>query len=372
MDLFSDAPIALGDPDAQQMMSDKVIQSIMKALKDDDDSMVHLLTTDIWEIDFEGSTTSKMVFDINLSTILSQVSPEETVIAFLQHKISTYTKTPVEYNAVKDVLENTLYSNNHVNIHTRLNDILPNDLAEMVRNVMTACNLDHPSYKMWHFSRDVTGVYSRFHVTSYPEYFQARNLKDMFAVALNICKMQPSAASVCVQDHVTKRYEIRFLPLSDLSDHKFDIKVSRRYDQFISYDGTRIKLRALTLYDIQLLKYLIKHFDSDASRSIYQLLASMIMSEKDVKLAHDIGWFSGISLDVFAEARQKIYLLPDETCESDTFRAIKNIIKDHNSLSKGFVRDFKFQSSTSPANIWIAITSLIFALVSVIQFFMGL
>ncbi|KAF9323148.1 hypothetical protein BG006_001727 [Podila minutissima] len=357
--------------DARAMIDDEVVKSIIEALKEDDDSMVHLLTTNIWEIDFKGST-SQMVFNLSLKTILAQTSPDEQITTFLRDKIWSFTKIFPEERVVEDILQNTLYSKKHVSKHTRLRDIPMHDLKEMVRDVMTACNLDHPWYKMWHFSRDVTRIYSPFDPTSYPGYFQASDPKDMFAVALNICSMQPSAASVCEQDYFTKRFQIGFFPLSDLLDHKFDIKASRRYDRFIAYDGKTIKLRALTLYDIQVLKYLIKHFDSDAARSIYQLLASMMMSEKDIRLAHDIGWFSGISSDVFAEARQKTYLLPDATCESSTFSAMENITKDNNNLLKGFMRDFKYQSSTSPANIWIAVTSLIFALVSVIQFFMGL
>ncbi|KAF9111811.1 hypothetical protein BGX27_004389 [Mortierella sp. AM989] len=247
-----------------------------------------------------------------------------------------------------------------------------NDLSRLVANVMTACNLNNPWYKMWHFSRDVTRAYRPFNPTSYPGYFQAKDMKDMIVVALNICNMQPSAASICVLDDTTKRYEIDFVSLSDLVEHKFNIKPSNRNDKFITYDGITIKLRTLTLYDIQILKYLIKYFDCDASRSIYQLLSSMMRSEKDIKLAHDIGWFSGISLDAFADSRQEMYLLADTTCEKDTYFAIKRISKDCENLMKGFVRDFKYQSSTAPAAIWIALASLIFALVSVLDFLMGL
>ncbi|KAF9204907.1 hypothetical protein BGZ49_004734 [Haplosporangium sp. Z 27] len=196
-------------------------------------------------------------------------------------------------------------------------------------------------------------------------------MKDMMAVALNICNMQP-AASVCALYDGTSRYEINFLPLSDLLEHKFIIKASKRNDKFIIYDGSTIKLRALTLYDIQLLKYLIKYFDCNASRSIYQLLSTMILSERDITLAQDIGWFSGISLDTFADSRRETYLLPDAICESDAYNAIKRVTQDNNNILKGLARDFKYQSATSPANIWIACISLVFTLVSVIQFFMGL
>ncbi|KAF9275013.1 hypothetical protein BGZ74_004145 [Mortierella antarctica] len=369
MDFYSDSEVH----DAREKMDDAVVESLIEALKEDDDSKVNLLITNIWEINFEGST-SQMVFNTELQMILLQkkVSTNENIATFLHDKVSTYTKTPVEESVVEDILENTLYSGKHINKRTRMNEISIHDLEEMVKNVMTACNLDHPWYKMWHFSRDVTRTYRPFNPTSYPGYFQARDAKDMFVVALNICNMQRSADSVCVLDDFTRRYEIQFLPLSELVDHKFIIKASTRNDKFITYDGATIKLRALTHYDIQILKYLIKHFDCDASKSIYQFLSSMMLSERDIRLAHDIGWFSGISWDVFAESRQKMFLLPDATCERDTYLAIENISKDYDNLLKGFVRDFKYQSSTSPANIWIAVTSLIFALVSVIQFFMGL
>ncbi|KAF8940150.1 hypothetical protein BGZ47_007873 [Haplosporangium gracile] len=294
MDLYSEA-------DGEVKMDDEIL-SIMKALEDDNDSIVNLLTTDIWLINFDGSTSQ----------------------------------------------------------------------MEIVKNVMTACNLNNPWYRMWHVARDITRTYRPFRPTSYPGYFQAKDAKDMLGVALNICNMEPSARSVCDFDEVTKRYEISFVPLSDLVDHKFVIKASRRSDRFITYDGATIELRALTLYDIQVLKYLIKHFNCNASRSIYQLLSSMMLSVRDVKLAHDIGWFSGITWDVFASSHEEMYLLPEATCESDTYLALKGISKDFNNLRKGFMRDFRYQSSTSPANIWIAITSLIFALVSVIQFFMSL
>ncbi|KAG0004114.1 hypothetical protein BGZ80_003816 [Entomortierella chlamydospora] len=374
VDIFSDDNEYREVSDTREKMDDKIVKSIMEAIEKDDDSKVHLLTTPLWEINFVGST-SQMVFNMQVPMILDQFSPDDPIFTFLRDKTLKYAAKTSENDTahqVKLILRNTPYSKKYVQENTRLKHIPKHDLEEMVKNVLTACNPSNPWYGMWTYSRDITRVYNPFNPTLYPGYFKARDLKDMIAVALGICNMQLSAKSVCSQDDFTKRFVIDFLPLSDLLDHKFTLKVSYKNDKFITYDGTTIKLRPLTHYDIKVLKYLIKHFDSDASRSIYLLLASMMQSEKDVRLAHEIGWFSGVPWEVFAEARQKEYQLPDEKCEYDAYLAIKDISKDNNNLAKGFARDFKYQSSTSPANIWIAIASLIFALVSVIQFFMGL
>ncbi|KAF8925048.1 hypothetical protein BGZ47_003512 [Haplosporangium gracile] len=373
LSFYSDEPNASDDSNAQEKMDDEVVKSNIKALKKDDKSKVHLLKTNIWEIKFEGSTPTKWVVEGDLQNILAQVCPgDQTITTFLRDQISTFTSALPEPLVMEQIFRNTLYSKKHIDQHTRLSDIPKDDLREIVMNVMAACNRLHPWYRMWDLCRDIARIYSPFDPTLFPEYFQAKDPKDMLAVALNISGVQPAPPAVCPRDDRTHCYYIRFFPLSDLLDHKFDIKTSSRYDKFITYDGATIRLRTLTLYDIQVLKYLIKHFKCDASRSIYQLLASMMMSEKDVKLAHDIGWFSGISWNVFVEAHQKDYLISCAMCERTAFLAMESITKDYNNLLKGFVRDFKYQSSTSPANIWIAVTSLIFALVSVIQFFMSL
>ncbi|KAF9426990.1 hypothetical protein BGZ94_005689 [Podila epigama] len=356
--------------DAREMTDDEIVKSITNAFKNDDKSMVGLLGTNMWDIIFEDSTTP-MDFNSNLETILAQSSPDEQISKFLRDKVSFFTNICPEEKSVLAILKNTKYSKRYVSELTLVKDIPERDLKDMVKDVMTSCDLNHPWYKMWHASRDIIRIYTPFDPTSFPGYFQARNPKDMIAVALNICS-EPTAASICEQDYFTKRFQFSFLSLSDLLGHRFDIKASRQYDRFIDYDGKTIMLRALTQYDIQVLKYLIKYFDHDGARSIYQLLASMMMSEKDIRLAHDIGWFSGISSDEFADARQKTYLLPYEVCERNTLSAMERIMKDNNNLLKGFMRDFKFQSSTSPANIWIAVASLTFALVSVLQFFLEL
>ncbi|KAF9579225.1 hypothetical protein BGW38_004602 [Lunasporangiospora selenospora] len=354
---------------SREHMDDDVIATIIKAIEDDSDSVVGLLSTPIWDVYFENST-SPLVFNSQWEIVLQQGSPDEDVLTFLRDKISIYTKTPVEYQVVRDILKNTQFSGNYTTPETPLKSIPSFDLEEMVRKVMIASNLDHPWYKMWHASRDITRTYRPFNTTSYPGYFEAAHLKDMICVAFNMTAMYPSSASsVCVIDGFTRRYEIEFYSLADLVEHKFTFKASTRNDKFITYDGSIVRLRALKLYDILVLKYMIKYFDCDTSRSIYQFLASMMLSERDVNLAHDIGWFSGIPWSAFSDARREMYQLPDPVCELDTYLAISGISKDNRNLAKGFIRDFKYQSSASPANIWIAVTSLIFALVSVIQFF---
>ncbi|KAI1293149.1 hypothetical protein EDD11_008507 [Mortierella claussenii] len=370
MDLFDDED---QEKMPQHRMDDEVVKSIMQAIKGDEASMVGVLKASIWDIYIKGSR-SQRTFSETRDLILTTIpTGGEEVFEFLRSKISAFaTQIVVEDSVVNDILQNTCFSGKKIRRGTRVNDIPNHDLAELTKRVLTACDLNNPWYMLWHFSRDVTRIYSPFNPTSYPGYFEASNMKDMLTVALNICNMERSAASVCVLEYATKRYEIKFMPLSDLLEHKFVIKASKRFDKFITYDGSTIKLRALTLYDIQLLKYLIKHFDCDASQSIYQMLSSMMVSERDIKLAHDIGWFSGISLDAFTESHLERYLLANTRCQRDAFCAIKHISRDCDNLFKGFTRDFKFQASTSPANIWIAVTSLVFALVSVIQFFMSL
>ncbi|KAG0042711.1 hypothetical protein BGZ83_000150 [Gryganskiella cystojenkinii] len=362
------------ESDSREKMNDTVVKSIVEAIEKDDKSKVPLFITALWEINFEGST-SQMTFNTQVSTVLAQFSPDEPIFTFLRDKILACTSTTSvkdTANQVQLILDNTPYSKKYVDKETRLKHIPKHDLEKMVKNVLTSCNPNHPWYGIWTFSRDITRIYCQFNPTLYPGYFQATNLKDMITVALGICDMELSAKAVCSLDNFSKRFVIDFIPLSDLVEHRFSLKVSYKNDKFITYDGTTVKLRPLKLYDIQVLKYLIKHFDCDASRSIYQLLASMLQSEKDVKLAHDLGWFSSIPWEVFTDARQKNYQLLDEKCERDTYLAIKNISKDYGNLLKGFARDFKYQSLTSPATIWVAIASLIFTLVSVIQFFMGL
>ncbi|KAF9121041.1 hypothetical protein BG015_005921, partial [Linnemannia schmuckeri] len=256
LSLYLDEPNASDDSNAQEKMNDDVVKSIIKALKKDDKSKVHLLKTNIWDFKFEGSTPTKWVVEDDPQNILAQVCPgDQTITTFLRDQILTFTSTFPGSVIMEQIFRNTLYSKKHIDQYARLSDIPKDDLKK-----------------------------------------------------IHAASMQPASRSVCVQDDRTHCYYIRFFPLSDLFHHKFDIKTSRRYDNFVTYDGATIKLRTLTLYDIQVLKYLIKHFKCDASRSIYQLLASMMMSEKDVKLAHDIGWFSGISWNVFAEAHQKDYL----------------------------------------------------------------
>ncbi|KAF8926749.1 hypothetical protein BGZ58_010944, partial [Dissophora ornata] len=346
------------ESDARQKMDDDTVNHIMKAIRKDDDSVVNLLKTSIWDLKFEGAATSLNVFNDNLQLILQQSSNDESIATFLRNKISDITLSPVQDSVVQEVLENTQYSGKRINNRTRRSDIASADLEELVKNVLTAYDGRHPWYQMWHWSRRVTGNYHQwFDATSYQGYFQARDPKDMLGVALNICNMRP-ADSICAPATFLNghRYRIVFSSLSNLYDRKFSFEPSIYNDKFITYDGAAIKLKALTLYDIQLLKYLIKHFNCDASRSIYQFLSSMMLSERDVTLAHEIGWFSGIPWAVFEDARQEMYLLRDPLCEVNTCLAILRVSKDRKNLFKGFVRDFKYQSSTSPANIWIAVT----------------
>ncbi|KAF9160632.1 hypothetical protein DFQ26_005325 [Actinomortierella ambigua] len=372
MTLFDDD--SSDESDSRPMMDDDVAKDVIKAIKEDDTSVISLLKTSLWDLRFDGAATSPNAFNTNLEIILQQSSKGDSIETFLRNKISEITLLPVPTKVVQEVLGNTNYSGKRISNRTRCCDISHSDLEELVKNVLTAYDGRHPWYQMWHFSRRITGNYHRwFDPTSYQGYFRARDPKDMLGVALNICNMSP-ADSICDQASFLTgyRYRIVFSSLSDLHDRKFSFKPSIFNDKFIVYDGSTIKLKALSLYDIQLLKFLIKHFNCDASRSIYQFLSSMMLSERDVALAHEIGWFSGIPWAVFEDAREEMYLLPEPSCEANTYLAILHISKHSKNLLKGFVRDFKFQSSTSPANIWIAVTSLIFALVSVIQFFMGL
>ncbi|KAF9278134.1 hypothetical protein BGZ68_008762 [Mortierella alpina] len=363
--------------DERLILDDNVIDSIVSAVKNDDgdDAILEKLLMPRWDIYWADATLQPMFLE-SLSTCLGpSCKRTKNIMDYLVCEIQCYTDIIPSASVVEQILDNILYSGKRIRKDTMTNRISEEDLRSIVYHVMTACDLNNPSYKLWHASRPVTGNHRPFNPISYPGYFAATNLKDMLLVTLNICRVveeTPKTSAIYEYDDLTGKYDIDFISLSELLEHKFVATVSRRNDRFFLYESGVIHLRPLTLYDIQMLKYLSKYFECDLSRSVYQVLSAMVLSEKDVELARCIGWFSDIPLDAFGDSSQKQYLMEKKVCEMDTFVMVTQVVKDRKSLLKSLVRDFRFQSSIAPAQLWIALFSFVFAMVSVVQFIMDL
>ncbi|KAG9319486.1 hypothetical protein KVV02_000086 [Mortierella alpina] len=364
--------------DERLILDDNVIDSIVSAVEkgDADDALLEKFVVPKWDIYWADATLEPMFLE-SLSTCLGPTCKRtKSIMDYLLCEIQCYTDIIPSCSVVEQILDNVLYSGKKIRKDTMTNRISEEDLRLIVYHVMTACDLSNPSYKLWHASRPVTGNHRPFNPISYPGYFAATNLKDMLLVTLNICRVveeSPKSTAIFEFDDLTGRYDIDFISLSELVEHnKFVVTVSRRNDRFFRYKSGVIHLRPLTLYDIQLLKYLSKYFECDLSRSVYQVLSAMVLSDKDVDLARCIGWFSDIPLDAFGDSSQKPYLLEKKVCEMDTFVMVTQVVKDRKSFFKNLVRDFRFQSSTAPAQLWIALFSFVFAMVSVVQFIMEL
>ncbi|KAF9988747.1 hypothetical protein BGZ75_008683 [Mortierella antarctica] len=364
--------------DERLILDDNVIDSIVSAVEkgDADDALLEKFVVPKWDIYWADATLEPMFLE-SLSTCLGPTCKRtKSIMDYLLCEIQCYTDIIPSCSVVEQILDNVLYSGKKIRKDTMTNRISEEDLRLIVYHVMTACDLSNPSYKLWHASRPVTGNHRPFNPISYPGYFAATNLKDMLLVTLNICRVveeSPKSTAIFEFDDLTGRYDIDFISLSELVEHnKFVVTVSRRNDRFFRYESGVIHLRPLTLYDIQLLKYLSKYFECDLSRSVYQVLSAMVLSDKDVDLARCIGWFSDIPLDAFGDSSQKPYLLEKKVCEMDTFVMVTQVVKDRKSFFKNLVRDFRFQSSTAPAQLWIALFSFVFAMVSVVQFIMEL
>ncbi|KAF9573383.1 hypothetical protein EC968_008565 [Mortierella alpina] len=365
--------------DERLILDDNVIDSIVSAVEkgEGDDAVLEKLVVPKWDLYWADATVQPMFLQ-SLSTCLGpSCKRTKSIMDYLVCEIQCYTDIIPSCSVVEQILDNNLYSGKKIRKETMTHRLSEEDLRSVVDHVMTACDLNHPSYKLWHASRPITRNHRPFNPISYPGYFAATNLKDMLLVTLNICRVvkeeeSPKSTALYEFDDLTGKYDIDFISLSELVEHKFVVTVSRRNDRFFRYKSGVIHLRPLTLYDIQLLKYLSKYFECDLSRSVYQVLSAMVLSDKDVDLARCIGWFSDIPLDAFGDSSQKPYLLEKKVCEMDTFDMVTQVINDRKSLRKSLVRDFRFQSSIAPAQLWIALFSFVFAMVSVVQFIMEL
>ncbi|KAF9949118.1 hypothetical protein BGZ72_009025 [Mortierella alpina] len=363
--------------DERLAMDDSVIDSIVSAVEKDDgdDAMLEKFLLGKWDIYWPDATLEPMLLDALKDCLGPSCKRTKSIMDYLIIEIQVFTNIIPSTTVVEQILNNVLYSGKKIRKDTMTDRLSEEDLKALVYDVMTACDLNNPSYKLWHASQFITRNHRPFNPISYPGYFAAAHLRDMLLVTLNICRpaeQSVKADAVYEYDDLTGRFDIDFVSLSELLDHKFVVTVSRRNDRFFRYKSGVIHLRPLTLYDIQLLKYMAKYFECDLSRSVYQVLSAMVLSDKDVDLARSLGWFSNIPLDAFTDSALKPYLMEKKVCEKDTFMMVTQVVKDRKSLLKSLVRDFRFQSTIAPAQLWIALFSFVFAMVSVVQFIMEL
>ncbi|KAF9401832.1 hypothetical protein BGZ94_005092 [Podila epigama] len=317
---------------------------------------------------FMGRRAEERTFEEQIKLIVEDAydCQDENLSTLLHDKIQYFTNSRHQREKIQKILVNTMPNKDRLIRCTAIYD-----LEEVVRYVLMASDMNHPWYLALLHSRYLCQIYSDFDETMDMSYFKAKTFCHMLEAAMAI-RIVLTSAEFCIQDTFTNRYMIKFHSLSDLCRHNFEFKVSRFNERFIFFEGVEINVRPLTAFDIQLLKYLIEHCDSNPARTIYQLLAALMQSEQDVTLAHNIGWFSNIPWEIFTDAHQRPYQMESPTCDFFAHQALVRIHKHRTSFLRSFKRDIRRQLAASPATIWIAAASLIFTFVSVVQFFMGL